>query len=72
MKAQEMTETGRLEAVTIEEAADLIRGSRQHLQKLMADGDGPPIVRLGRRTIIRREALRQWLMNREAHHAASR
>ena len=67
MKAQEM-----MEVVTIGEAADLIRISRRHLQKLMADGDGPPTIQLGRRKIIRLEALRHWLMNREADHAASR
>lgn len=57
------------ETLTISEAADFIRVSRRHLQKLMADGDGPPVVQLGRRKIIRREALRQWLVSREGGHA---
>jgi excisionase family DNA binding protein len=65
MKAQEMTEKSFFEAITIGEAADLIRVSRRHFQKLMADGDGPPTIQLGRRKIIRREALRQWLEARE-------
>ncbi len=69
MKAQEMTEKGFVEAITLGEAADLVRVSRRHFQKLMADGDGPPTIQLGRRRIIRREALRQWLMSREADHA---
>ncbi len=56
-----MMEKGFVEAVTIGEAADLIRVSRRHFQKIMADGNGPPTIRLGRRRIIRREALRQWL-----------
>ncbi len=64
-----MAETGSLEAVTIEEAADLIRVSRRHLQKLMADGEGPPVIQLGRRRIIRRDALLQWLVSREATSA---
>jgi excisionase family DNA binding protein len=53
------------EALTIDEAASVIRVSRRHLHKLMADGDGPPVVQLGRRKIIRRQALREWLEARE-------
>ena len=58
------------DALTIGEAADKIRISRRHLRKLMAEGDGPPVIRLGRRTIIRREALLHWLVSREGNHAA--
>lgn len=65
MKAQDMNETLSSEALTIEETAALMRVSKRHLHKLMADGDGPPVVQLGRRKIIRREALRQWLEARE-------
>jgi excisionase family DNA binding protein len=65
MKAKEMAQDNFLEAVTIAEAADLIRVSRRHLQKLMASGDGPPVVQLGRRKIIRLDALRHWLVARE-------
>jgi excisionase family DNA binding protein len=54
-----------VEALTIEETAEVLRVSRRHLHKLMADGNGPPVVRLGRRKIIRREALQQWLLNQE-------
>jgi excisionase family DNA binding protein len=54
-----------VDALTMEEAAEALRVSRRHLHKLMTDGDGPPVVRLGRRKIIRREALQQWLMSRE-------
>ncbi len=53
------------EALTIEEAAEFIRVSQRHLHKLMSKGDGPPVIQLGRRRIIRREALRQWLEARE-------
>jgi hypothetical protein len=45
MKAQEsdMAEKPSLDILTIEEAADLIRVSRRHFQKLLAEGDGPPL-----------------------------
>jgi excisionase family DNA binding protein len=66
MKAQDMDEAFGVDTLTIKEAAALVRVSRRHFHKLMADGDGPPVIRLGRRTIIRREALHQWLLNREA------
>lgn len=64
-----MDETLGVETLTIKEAAALVRVSRRHFHKLMADGEGPPVIRLGRRTIIRREALQQWLLNREATDA---
>ncbi len=53
-------------ALTIAEAADALRVSLRHLQNLLRQGDGPPVVHLGRRLIIRREALNQWLVAREA------
>lgn len=65
-------ENASVEALTIEETAEALRVSRRHLQQLMADGHGPPVVRLGRRKIIRREALHQWLLNQEADYAAGR
>jgi excisionase family DNA binding protein len=55
------------DALTISEAADAIRVSRRHLQNLCQKGEGPPVVHLGRRRIIRREALHQWLARREIH-----
>jgi excisionase family DNA binding protein len=61
----------RHDAITISEAADAIRVSRRHLQTLLKKGDGPPVVRLGRRMIIRSEALRQWLAERESLHASA-
>jgi excisionase family DNA binding protein len=54
------------DALTISEAADAIRVSRRHLQNLCQKGEGPPVIRLGRRRIIRREALNQWLAARES------
>jgi excisionase family DNA binding protein len=53
------------DALTIGEVAAAIRISRRHLHKLMQNGSGPPVIRLGRRKIIRREALRQWLVEQE-------
>jgi excisionase family DNA binding protein len=58
-----------IEILTIKEAADSIRVSRRHLQKLMAEGGGPPVISLGRRKVIRREALQRWLENRETANA---
>jgi excisionase family DNA binding protein len=57
------------ETLTLEEAAGALRVSQRHLFKILADGNGPPVVRLGRRKIIRREALQQWLMSRESTQA---
>jgi excisionase family DNA binding protein len=65
-------ENASVEALTIEETAEALRVSRRHLQQLMADGNGPPVVCLGRRKIIRREALQQWLLNQEAATDAAR
>jgi len=65
-------ENASVEALTIEEAAEALRVSQRHLHKILADDNGPPVVRLGRRKIIRREALHQWLLNQEASHATRR
>lgn len=51
--------------LTIAEAAGLLRVSLRHLQNLLRQGEGPPVVQLGRRRIIRRKALHQWLIARE-------
>ncbi len=53
-------------ALTLPEVAAALRVSRRHLQSLLAKGEGPPVIRLGRRRIIRREALDRWLAKREA------
>jgi excisionase family DNA binding protein len=60
------TESGLL---TIAEAAGAARISQGHLQALLQRSEGPAIIRLGRRVIIRREALQAWLISREASHA---
>ncbi len=51
--------------LTIAETASLLRVSLRHLQNLLRQGDGPPVVHLGRRRIIRREALNAWICARE-------
>jgi excisionase family DNA binding protein len=55
--------------LTIAEAADTARISRRHLQALLQRHAGPAVIRLGRRVIIRREALQAWLVSREMSHA---
>jgi excisionase family DNA binding protein len=60
------------EVLTLDEAAGMLRVSQRHLFKIMADGDGPPVISLGRRKVIRREALQQWLLNQEAATDAAR
>jgi excisionase family DNA binding protein len=48
-------------ALTIDEAADRLQVPRQDLYNLITAGEGPPLARLGLRTIIEREALLRWL-----------
>ncbi len=67
-----MTSPMSVETLTILEAAATLRVSRRHLQSLLAKGEGPPAVRLGRRRVIRREALNHWLAEREVAHAPAR
>jgi excisionase family DNA binding protein len=59
----EYTESG---ALTIDEAADCLRVPRQDLYNLITAGEGPPLARLGLRTIIERDALLEWLEARGA------
>lgn len=51
--------------LNLNEAADLLRISRRTLHHLLAAGDAPPVVRIGRRRLIRRAAIEQWLSDRE-------
>jgi excisionase family DNA binding protein len=52
-------------ALSTEEAAREARISQRHLRRLIANQEGPAVVRLGSRIIIRREALAEWLKSRE-------
>lgn len=51
--------------LTLDEAADRLRVSRRHLATLRASGDGPPVIPIGRRRLIRAGALQAWLAERE-------
>jgi excisionase family DNA binding protein len=59
------------DGLTIAAAAAIIGVSKRHLEKIIARGEGPPVVRLGRRAIIRRISLERWLDEREAAHASA-
>lgn len=60
-----MTNAHSYELLTVDRAADEIGIGRTTLFKLMKAGDGPPIIKLGALTRIRREALIAWLIERE-------
>ena len=51
--------------LNLNEAADFLRISRRTLHSLIADGDGPPTLTIGRRRLVRRSALEAWLSDRE-------
>jgi excisionase family DNA binding protein len=52
-------------ALSIKGAAEEVGISPRHLRRLIAKQEGPPLVRLGNRTVIRRQALAEWLKSRE-------
>jgi excisionase family DNA binding protein len=49
-----------------EEAARAIGITGRHLKGLIAKGQGPAMVRLGRRVLFRPETIKKWLLEREA------
>jgi excisionase family DNA binding protein len=51
--------------LTLPEVADRLKISRRHLAKVMSEGDGPPVVRIGRRALVRPAALAAWIATRE-------
>ena len=53
------------EVLNLNEAAGYLRVSLRTLHHLLAAGDAPPVVRIGRRRLIRRAAIEQWLADRE-------
>lgn len=53
------------EALGIEEAARSVGIGRTSMYVLLREGEGPPTLTLGRRRVIRVEALRLWLLERE-------
>jgi excisionase family DNA binding protein len=50
---------------TVNEAAQIVGVSRAFAYELAARGD-LPTIRLGRRVVIRRTSLEQWLADRES------
>lgn len=49
------------EVLTKDEAAGRARISRRYLDKLVKAGDGPEILHIGRRALVRSDALQAWL-----------
>lgn len=64
-----MTETIRL-ALSIEEAAHAAGIGRTALYSLLGAGEGPRTFRVGRRRLIRRAALSEWLRQLELQNEA--
>lgn len=52
-------------AYSIAEAAAAASISRARLYELLTVGEGPPTIKLGRRRLIRRAALDEWLASLE-------
>jgi len=52
-------------AYSIVEAAAAVNISRSRLYELLIAGEGPPTIKLGRRRLIRRAALDEWLESLE-------
>lgn len=59
------------ELMTIDEFCELTRITDRTLRKLRARGDAPPEIRVGRRVLMRREAVRFWLRSRETTQVAA-
>lgn len=55
---------------TFEEAAAVLGVTGRHLRNMQKDGKGPPTVRLGRRVMVSRRALADWLKALEQAEAA--
>ena len=55
--------------VTLSEFADMLGVSKRLVYKLIDRNEAPPLIRIGRRVLIRREAAERWLTERESQHA---
>ena len=53
-------------ALSINQAAELAGIRRGLLYKMIAEGRGPRLTKVGRRSVILTESLRQWLTQLEA------
>ncbi len=58
--------------VSLSEFADMLGISKRLVYKLIKRDDAPPLIRVGRRVLIRREAAERWPAEREGHHALVR
>lgn len=52
-------------AWSVDEFAKLIGVSPRFIYLAVERGEGPPLVRVGKRTLVRREAAEEWLRSRE-------
>ena len=52
-------------ALSVAEAAHEVRISERQLRTYLARNEGPSVCRLGRRVVVRREALDEWLRDHE-------
>jgi hypothetical protein len=50
---------------TIEEFCRAVGLSPRTFHRMRGRGDGPPVTKIGNRTLIRRKAAKQWLVHRE-------
>jgi excisionase family DNA binding protein len=54
-------------ALSTSEAAARVSITPRHLRNLISRGERPEIVRLGRRVVIRLEALVTWISGKQTH-----
>jgi hypothetical protein len=53
------------EGLTFDDAAALVGVSKRHIQNPIVRGEGPPVIKLGHRSVVRRRSLLRWLESRE-------
>ena len=58
--------------MTREQLAEELDVSIDTLARWQSQRIGPPSVKMGRRTLYRREAVQQWMVSREQGNAAGR
>ena len=58
--------TDRPQLLTVDETAELLRTSRAAVYALIARGQLPGVTRIGRRVLIRRDDLLEWLRHKSA------
>src|SRR4051812_34892347 len=53
--------------ISLSEFADMLGVSKRLIYKLIDRNEAPPLIRVGRRVLIRREAAERWIIDRERH-----